>query len=149
MAVTYTEETSLFEFPADGFAHGCNTKGVIGGLANDVFQKLPDMKEVYKMACLQGTFEGGDIFPCDFESFWVYNLFTQVEPGASADIGLVRDCLTKLRDHMVENEVKSINLPKIGCGIGGVDWSEVKPVIEEVFGSADVILQVVTQTTFD
>ena len=133
MAVTYTEETSLFEFPADGFAHGCNTKGVIGGLANDVFQKLPDMKEVYKMACLQGTFEGGDIFPCDFESFWVYNLFTQVEPGASADIGLVRDCLTKMRDHMVENEVKSINLPKIGCGIGGLDWSEVKPVIEEVF----------------
>ena len=80
MAVTYTEETSLFEFPADGFAHGCNTKGVIGGLANDVFQKLPDMKEVYKMACLQGTFEGGDIFPCDFETFWVYNLFSQVEP---------------------------------------------------------------------
>ena len=149
MAVTYTEETSLFEFPADGFAHGCNTKGVIGGLANDVFQKLPDMKEGYKMACLQGTFEGADIFPCDFESFWVYNLFTQVEPGASADIGLVRDCLTKMRDHMVENEVKSINLPKIGCGIGGLDWSEVKPVIEEVFGSADVILQVVTQTTFD
>ncbi len=149
MAVTYHEETSLFEFPAEGFAHGCNTRGVIGGLANDVFQKLPDMKEVYKMACLQGTFEGGDIFPCDFETFWVYNLFSQVEAGACADLGLVRDCLVKMRDHMVENKVKSVNLPKIGCGIGGLVWSDVKPVCEEVFGGSDAVLQVVTQTTFD
>ena len=150
MAVTYHEETSLFELPADGFSHGCNTKGVIGGLANDVFSRLPDMKTVYKMACLQGTFEGGDIFPCDFETFWVYNLFTQEEAGANADLGFMRDSLVKMRDHMKENQVRTMNCPQVGCGIGGLEWSDVKEVIEDVFGSDnDVILQVVTRTTFD
>ena len=150
MAVTYHEETNLFEFPADGFCHGCNTEGSMGGLASDVFGRLPDMKEVYKMACLQGTFEGGDIFPCDFETFWVYNLFSQVKAGANADVGLIRECLVKMRDHMKENKVKSMNCPQIGCGIGGLEWSEVKSVIEDVFGSDDdVVLQVVTRTTFD
>ena len=150
MAVTYHDETSLFDLPADGFCHGVNIQGSIGGLASDVFGRLPDMKEVYKMACLQGTFEGGDIFPCDFETFWVYNLFTQAEPGANAKLGFLRDALVKMRDHMKENEVKSMNIPQIGCGIGGLVWSEVKPVIEDVFAGDDaVVLQVVTQTTFD
>lgn len=150
MAVTYHEEISLFELAGDGFSHGCNTKGAIGGLAGDVFGRLPDMKEVYKMACLQGTFEGGDIFPCDFETFWVYNLFTQEEPGANADTGFVRDALVRMRDHMKENKVKTVNCPQLGCGIGGLVWSEVKPIMEDVFGSDDAVtLQVVTQTTFD
>jgi O-acetyl-ADP-ribose deacetylase (regulator of RNase III) len=149
MAVTYHDETSLFDLPADGFCHGVNIQGSIGGLASDVFGRLPDMKEVYKMACLQGTFEGGDIFPCDFETFWVYNLFTQAEPGANAELGFLRDALVKMLVHMKENGVKSMNMPQIGCGIGGLVWSEVKPVIEDVFGVDDaVILQVVTQTTF-
>ena len=102
------------------------------------------------MACLQGTFEGGDIFPCDFETFWVYNLFTQEEPGANAEIGFVTHALEKMREHMKENQVRTMNIPQIGCGIGGLDWSDVKEQIEDVFGPDDaVILQVVTQTTFD
>jgi len=150
MAVTYHEETSLFELPADGFSHGCNTKGAIAGLANEVFSRLPDMKEVYKMACIQGTFEGGDIFPCDFETFWVYNLFTQEEAGANATLDFMRGSLVKMRDHMKENGVKTMNCPQVGCGIGGLDWPDVREVIEDVFGpDDDVILQVVTQTTFD
>jgi O-acetyl-ADP-ribose deacetylase (regulator of RNase III) len=149
MAVTYHEETDLFVLPADGFCHGCNTKGVIGGLASDVFSRLPDMKTVYKMACLQGTFEGGDIFPCDFETFWVYNLFTQEEPGANAELGFVRGALISMRDHMKANGVRLMNMPQVGCGIGGLVWGDVKLVVEDVFGGDDaVILQVVTRTTF-
>ena len=149
MPVTYHYETSLFDLPADGFCHGCNTEGLVGGLAADVFGKLPDMLEVYKMACLQKTFEGGDIFPCNFETFWVYNLFTQEEPGANAKLDFIRDSLVRMRDHMVEHGVKSMNVPKLGCGIGGLDWPEVKPVIEDVFGKSSVTAQVVTRSTSD
>ena len=31
-------------------------------------------------------------------------------------------------------ELMSVAIPKLGCGLGGLDWNDVKPLIEEVFG---------------
>ena len=46
-------------------------------------------------------------------------------PGANADMELIRLSLEFMLEHMKENGVKSVNIPQIGCGIGGLKWEEV------------------------
>jgi len=152
--ITYHEETDLFELPADGFCHGINTVGAVGGLAQSVFSRFPDLKHLYDRMVDSGHVSGGDVIPAAYDygdqKFIIYNLVTQIEGGADARLPLVWKTLTSMRAHAKENEVKSINCPTIGCGVGGLDWVEVKDVIEQVFeDDPDVTLQVVTRSTFD
>ena len=152
--ITYHEETDLFELPADGFCHGINTVGVVGGLAESVFKRFPDLKHLYDRLVDSGHISGGDAIPAAFDygdqKFVIYNLVTQVESGSDARLPLVWKALTQMKAHAKENGVKSINCPTLGCGIGGLDWFEVKGVMEQVFeDDPGVTLQVVTRSTFD
>jgi O-acetyl-ADP-ribose deacetylase (regulator of RNase III) len=57
----------------------------------------------------------------------------QSHPG-KARIQDVNHCLRALR-HFVEKEnLPSLALPRLATGVGGLDWSEVKPLIEEHLG---------------
>lgn len=151
--ITYHEETDLFDLPADGFCHGVNTVGVIGGLAESVFKRFPDLRHLYDRMVDAGHIAGGDVIPASYDygdqKFTIYNLVTQVDSGADARLPLVWKTLTQMKTHAKENEIATINCPTIGCGIGGLDWLEVKSVIEQVFeDEPDVTLQVVTRSTF-
>lgn len=47
--------------------------------------------------------------------------------------------LTDLVMQVRQNEIRSIAVPPLGCGLGGLDWDEVKPRIVRAFGElADV-----------
>ena len=152
--ITYHEETDLFELPADGFCHGINCVGVVGGLAESVFKRFPDLRHLYDRMIDAGHIAGGDILPASYDygdqKFTIYNLATQVQSGSDARLPLVWKTLMQMKTHAKENGIATINCPTIGCGIGGLDWSEVKDVMEQVFeDEPDVTLQVVTRSTFD
>jgi len=144
--ITYHPKTDLFQLPAGAFCHGINTRGVAGGLAADVFMRFPDMRDVYQSMCQQNALAGGDILPIFYDmgdrKFWVYNLVTQIEPGASASLDLVRQAMANMRSHAEMAEVESINCPLIGAGIGGLRWPDVDSILHEVFDDSPVTLQV-------
>ena len=50
----------------------------------------------------------------------------------------INDGLVDLRRFIVENHVKSIAVPPLGAGNGGLDWQDVKPKIEKALGDLDV-----------
>lgn len=83
----------------------------------------------------------------------VVNLFTQEpaeghhggKPG-KATLANVRHALKALR-HEVEREgFASLALPRIATGVGGLDWDEVRPLVEEYLG--DLPIPVLVYTTF-
>ena len=143
--ITYHTKSDLFTFPAGGRAHGCNTKGVAGGLAGVVFSRYPEMASVYRFICNQETYGAGDVFPFQTEDGWWYNLASQVNPGADARVDLIVESLGKAIEHGLQHNVATINVPLIGCGIGGLEWVDVRSALEQNFGSGRMHLQVVTQ----
>lgn len=67
----------------------------------------------------------------------VYNLVTK-------DIGYQRptydslyNSLENMKKDVVDNSIKKIAMPKIGCGLDGLNWNIVKAMIKEVFDNTD------------
>ncbi len=53
------------------------------------------------------------------------NCFTQFSTGACASYENVEKCFVNLREWAVATEIKTIAMPAIGCGIGGLDFDKV------------------------
>jgi len=70
----------------------------------------------------------------------IFNLLTQdgdqshgAKPGR-ATIANVNHCLRRLRHELEKGEIRSLALPKLATGVGGLDWAEVKPLIHQHLG---------------
>lgn len=64
---------------------------------------------------------------------WIFNLMTQPRPGPSAKVKYIVSALEKALWRAEESNLSAIAMPRIGAGLGGLDWeTEVKPAIEEV-----------------
>jgi len=82
----------------------------------------------------------------------IFNLFTQEHakdntshPG-KATTAYVNHALKELRSEIEKENIESIALPKLATGVGGLDWEEVKPLIDKHLG--DLEIPVYIYTTF-
>lgn len=139
--ITTHKNGDIFRLASDGLCHGVNTRGAMGGLAGEVARMFPDLSDLYRTMCSLNQVHAGEILPMCFNKFWIYNLVTQVEPGADARLDLIEESFTKMIAHAEENKVKKINVPQIGSGIGGLKWKDVLQVIEKVGTDTKVVLQ--------
>lgn len=118
--------------------HGCNTQGLMGaGVAGIVARRFPLTKVQYVALCADGRVMGGDVLVTveldgERENAWmIFNMMTQVLPGANADLELIRMAAEEAVKIARQYDIGTIHIPQIGCGIGGLDWSEVKRVFQE------------------
>lgn len=124
-------------FKIDGFdaiAHGINIYGNMGGgIAKKIADMYPDMERRYIDLCRQGLIVPGEgyVESKDVEPYkYIYNLASQIAPGADARLGLLETSLKFMVSHASINGVKSIGLPLIGGGIGGLDREDVITIME-------------------
>lgn len=135
----------------DAIAHGVNCRGVMGkGIAPLFKQRYPQMYDVYRQACLAEAGDGtpslsvGGFLPWQAEpvtpgkdGLWIYNLATQDRPGRDARLDAIASSLTLALDHAAAHGVTSIAMPRLGAGIGGLGWTQVRQVIEETVNQRD------------
>ena len=50
----------------------------------------------------------------------------------------IRDGLAHLRRHYREWGIASLAMPALGCGVGGLDWKDVEPVLQEGLSDLDI-----------
>jgi O-acetyl-ADP-ribose deacetylase (regulator of RNase III) len=131
--VTYINEGNIFGITGvNNYAHGCNCAGAMGkGIAVQFKEKFPAMYLQYKKLCRSGAFTLGEVFMYDYGEGFVFNLGTQKSWTTKAEISAVDAAIGKMLQLAAENQVKQIALPKIGAGLGKLDWESVKQIIND------------------
>lgn len=132
--VTYIEQGNIFNLEdIQNYAHGCNCAGAMGkGIALQFKEKFPKMYIEYKRLCKEGLFSLGDIYAYNYGNGIIFNLGTQATWKTKADINAVENSLIKMLSYAHQNNISKIALPKIAAGLGGLDWNDVKSVINKV-----------------
>lgn len=127
----------LFAADAEALVNPVNCVGVMGrGLALAFRERFPDNFAAYAAACRRGAVVPGEMFVCATgreRPRLIVNFPTKRHwRDASRMEDLVRG-LDSLTDLVRSSELRSVALPALGCGLGGLDWSEVRPRIEAAF----------------
>lgn len=130
MLTEYTGD--LFTAHADALGHGVNCKGLMGkGIAKAFREQWPDMYSEYRLMCQEELLKPGLIYPwADKVGPTVINIATQEYPGPDASYEWVDAGVRNALAYMNQRGLKSLAIPRIGCGIGGLEWPLVKDLIE-------------------
>lgn len=75
---------------------------------------------------------------------FVYYLITKEHYYDKPTYQTLSQSLEAMRNNILLEDVKHLAMPKIGCGLDGLQWSKVKDLIEEVFRDVDVEITVWT-----
>jgi O-acetyl-ADP-ribose deacetylase (regulator of RNase III) len=121
---------------AQALAHGCNCLGSMGkGIATGFRDRYPAMYREFRRRCKADPreFNPGDCMLWkEDDRPWVFNLATQ-RGYKGATFEAIEAALTSMRRQAEKESVRSIAMPRIGAGYGGLDWDKVKEVIGRVF----------------
>ena len=131
---------------ADTIAHGVAPNDDFKqGLALSLREQWPSLYKDFRHYCkTTHPKEGGLWFWKGAEGPAVVSLLTQEHPPSQsmhpgkATLPYVRHSLKELRKEAEKQGFKSIALPKIATGVGGLEWDDVKPLIEENFSDSAI-----------
>jgi O-acetyl-ADP-ribose deacetylase (regulator of RNase III) len=131
--ITYTTG-NLLEAPAEVLVNTVNTVGVMGkGIALMFKERFPENFQAYKADCDSGDVKVGKMhitMPMELSGpKWIVNFPTKQHWRRPTELEWVQAGLADLRTFIEREKVKSIALPPLGCGNGGLDWEVVKEEI--------------------
>jgi O-acetyl-ADP-ribose deacetylase (regulator of RNase III) len=94
----------------------------------------------YKRVCRLGLASGGLFEWRSPGGSWIYNLATQPRPGRCARVAHVVSAVSRMVAHARAAGVRRIGLPRIGCGYGGLDYRDVRPVLLAAADDLDLVV---------
>lgn len=123
---------------------GVNTQGKMGaGIAKVFRQEFPEMYEAYVEECRGGFLLPGQCFLWEeSDDRLVLNIASQRLTGADATMSRLRNGLLDAIDALKPYALREFAIPRIGCGIGGLEWDEARELISEIARSEDVDIEV-------
>lgn len=138
---------------ADAIAHGVAPNDHFSqGLALSLRKRFPQMYKDFRHGMhVKHTKEGGIIAWSGDDAPRIVHLLTQEHakgdhghPG-KAKTSYVNKALRQLREWADEEGVKSVALPRLATGVGGLSWKDVKPLVEQHLGDAGFDVVVYTE----
>jgi O-acetyl-ADP-ribose deacetylase (regulator of RNase III) len=132
----YKAEGDLLGTNAEALVNTVNTVGVMGkGIALQFKQAFPDNYKAYEAACKHGEVELGRMFVFHRQSDprIIINFPTKKHWRGKSKIADIESGLRALVEVVRKEKIRSIAVPPLGCGNGGLDWKDVRPRIERAF----------------
>jgi len=126
----------LFRSGTEALVNPVNIVGVMGkGLALQFRERFPGLYEAYRKACARGEVRIGQVLVYDrgpsTHPRCILNFPTKAHWKDPSRLEYVRAGLVDLVRVIREYRIRSIAVPALGAGLGGLDWKEVRPLIEE------------------
>jgi len=131
---------NLLDAPTEAVVNTVNTVGVMGkGIALMFKEAFPENFRAYEEAAKREHVRIGHMFVTENRSLdgpqWLINFPTKKHWRQPSKLEWIVDGLKDLRRVIEEKGIRSIALPPLGCGNGGLDWNDVRPEIERASGT--------------
>jgi O-acetyl-ADP-ribose deacetylase (regulator of RNase III) len=131
---------NLLEADVEALVNTVNCVGFMGkGIALQFKQAFPENFTAYQAACRGGEVVPGRMFVFDnsrlINPLYIINFPTKRHWRGKSRMTDIQSGLKALTEEVRRLGVRSIAVPPLGCGLGGLDWREVRPMIEGAFAA--------------
>jgi len=128
----------ILQAEAEALVNTVNCVGVMGrGIALQFKKEFPNNFTAYKAACDRKELEPGRMLVVNLNQLqfprFVVNFPTKRHWRGKSRIEDIESGLSALVDEVRQRGIESIAIPPLGCGLGGLDWSTVRRMIERAF----------------
>lgn len=130
---------NLLEADVEALVNSINCVGSMGrGIALQFKQAWPNNFKEYVKACRQDLVRPGHLLVFEMGVLGnprsIINFPTKRHWRGKALLRDIEAGLVALRTEILQREICSLALPPLGCGLGGLDWEEVRKLIEKYLG---------------
>lgn len=136
----------LFDQRVDALVNTVNCVGVMGkGVALEFKRRWPENFKAYKRLCDSKRLRPGIIFVHQVGDLlgnnqprFIINFPTKDHWKSKSKIEFIESGLDTLVKELCGSGIKSLALPPLGCGNGGLNWEDVRPLIIEKLKDLDI-----------
>lgn len=137
MTIEY-KSGDMFEEPTEAIVNTVNCVGVMGkGVALEFKRRWPENFRAYKDVCDNKSLAPGKMFIFDNNDFleqgnhrYLINFPTKAHWRAKSKIEYIESGMVDFVQQVRQLGITSVTMPPLGCGNGGLDWNDVRPIIE-------------------
>lgn len=135
---------NIFESKAFALINTVNTVGIMGkGIALQFKKAFPNNYKAYVTACKSNKIDIGNLFfslDSNLHSGekMIINFPTKTHWRKPSEYSYIEEGLDDLIKIIKSNNIKSIAIPPLGAGNGGLEWEKVKSIIEKKLTTLDI-----------
>lgn len=140
-------DRDLFSIPCDALVVPVNCVGVMGkGVALRVKETWPGVFWTYRMACLRGDVCVGEVLAIPTShglvelaagssaqpsTSWILCFPTKKDWRDKSKLDWIDWGLDAFKRWILEHNTRSVAVPALGCGAGGLSWNSVKKLLRK------------------
>jgi O-acetyl-ADP-ribose deacetylase (regulator of RNase III) len=132
----------IFRADAEALVNTVNCVGIMGrGVALQFKNVYPQNFKAYEAACRRGEVQPGRMFVFETRQLtnpkYIINFPTKRHWRGKSRMEDIDAGLTALAAEIRSRHIRSVAVPPLGSGLGGLDWREVRPRVEEALSDLE------------
>jgi len=138
---------NILESTSQCLVNPVNCVGVMGkGLAADFKNRYPDMFKFYQKTCREGKLNLGQVafYALKKEPNRIICLFpTKQHWREKSTVSSIDNGFKAFIKYAPEMKIETVAFPKVGCGLGGLDFErQVQPLFEKYFLNSSILVEI-------
>lgn len=126
---------NIFAASVEALVNTVNCIGVMGrGIALQFKNAFPENFKAYAAACQRKDVQPGRMFVYETNRLtnprYIINFPTKRHWQSKSRMEDIDSGLKALAQEISDRHIRSIAIPALGCGLGGLDWAQVQPRME-------------------